>query len=237
MKPVILLVHKYADDVNNFGIGELYQVKSNYARSIINAGGVPLISARGDAATYARVCDGILFTGGCDLEPWRYGEENTASVCNHDLDEMELELFREFYSLNRPMFGICRGIQTINVALGGSLVQDIPTRCPEGIHAKILKKEATPPNHQITSVEGSIIRELFGETFLTNSHHHQSVKVCGEGLRATAAASDGVIEAVEHEDRPIFAVQWHPERMIGEENFDLENMLPLFRRFVDMCRE
>jgi len=133
------------------------------------------------------------------------------------------------------MMGVCRGIETINVALGGTLIQDIPSMVELSAHKQSLFPDK--PAHYVKSAEGSKMRELFGEEFIVNTHHHQAVKTCAPGFRATAVTDEGVIEAIEHESLPIIATQWHPERMIGEENFEMVNMMPLFEYFVELCKK
>ena len=236
MKPVILITNNYAVDPNNFGVGRYIRIKENFVNSILKAGGVPILSAHGDADTYAQIADGVLFSGGSDINPVRYGEKPYREDCCYkdDRDEMELAIFNSFYKLKKPMLGVCRGIQTINVALGGTLIQDIPSMVEMSAHKQNLFDK---PAHYVKSIQGSKIRELFGEEFIVNSHHHQAIKTCAPGLRVTAVTDEGVIEAVEHESLPIIATQWHPERMIGEENFEMENMMPLFEYFVELCKK
>lgn len=237
MKPVILITNNYATDPNNFGVGRYIRIKENFVNSILKAGGVPILSAHGDADTYARIADGVLFSGGQDINPIRYGEKpyKEGSKYLDERDERELAIVNSFYKLKKPMLGVCRGIQTINVALGGTLIQDIPTAVEMSAHKESLFSDK--PAHYVKSVEGSKIRELFGEEFIVNTHHHQSVKTCAPGFRATAFTDEGIIEAIEHESLPIIGTQWHPERMIGEENFEMENMMPLFEYFVELCRK
>jgi putative glutamine amidotransferase len=234
MKPIILITCKNRDD--DFGVGGLCYTPANYCNAIIRAGGIPLISALADAREYAQIADGILFTGSnCDVTPELYGQENRASnFCMASLDEMELALFEAFRSAGKPIFGICRGLQLINVALGGTLIQDIPQEVPDlTVHSAVYRKETI--YHPVTAVEGSLLGRLFGRNFQTNSYHHQAVLTCGAGLRATVSTEEGVIEAIEHESEPILGVQWHPERMMGQEQQDLPNMFPLFRHFIALC--
>ena len=236
MKPVILITMKFGD--SDFSVGGLYRCQSNYCRAIVQAGGIPVISALADAQDYANMADGILFTGSnCDIEPRLYGQENLGSVaCMPELDDMELRLFEAFSRRGKPILGICRGIQLINVALGGTLVQDIPREIPDlTVHDRIYRKEAAC--HPVVAKEGHLLYSLFGAEFLTNSFHHQAVKDLGQGLVVSAVSTDGVIEAIEHKTLPIFGIQWHPERMICEEDSGLPNMLPLFRHFVDLCKK
>ena len=237
MKPVILITNNYAVDPNNFGVGRYIRVKENFVNAILKAGGVPILSAHGDADTYARIADGVMFTGGSDINPVHYGEKPYMEGRSYvdERDEMEIAICKSFYELNKPMLGVCRGIQTINVALGGTIVQDIPTMVELSAHKQSLFPDK--PAHYVRSTEGSAMRKLFGEEFIVNTHHHQSVRDCAPGFRATAVTDEGVIEAIEHESLPIIGTQWHPERMIGDENFHMPSMIPLFKRFVDMIEK
>ena len=234
MKPVILLSHKFSD--KHWGLGRAYTCESNYCRALIRAGATPLITAGGDPKEMAAFADGVLFTGGMDIEPQRYGEANECDIrSDAELDEMEIRLCQAFYEANKPIFGICRGIQTVNVALGGTLYQDILTQIkPLGAHEGVLRSEW---RHMMKAVPGSTIERLFGAEFETNSFHHEAVKDLAKGMKAAAMTDEGLVEAIEHESRPILAVQWHPERMIGEETTGLTDMMPLFERFVEMCLE
>ena len=236
MKPLILITCKpKADD---FSVGGLCYTPANYCNAIIEAGGLPVISALANAEEYAELADGIVFTGStCDISPALYGQENRKSEsCSEALDEMELMLFNAFSERNKPILGICRGIQIINVALGGTLVQDIPDEVSAlTVHKKVYKKETQ--FHPVNAKADSLFGQLFGTSFMTNSYHHQAVKDCGKGLIPTVTTEEGIIEAVEHENKPIFAVQWHPERTIGQEQSELTNMMSLFRYFIDLCKK
>ena len=129
MKPVILITNNYATDPDNFGVGRYIRIKENYVNAVLRAGGVPILSAHGDADVYARIADGVILTGGQDIDPVRYGEQPYRDGGEYldERDEMDFAIFNSFYKLKKPMLGICRGAQAINVALGGTLVQDIPT--------------------------------------------------------------------------------------------------------------
>ena len=230
MKPIILLTHKYSDQ--HWGLGRSYTVESNYCRALIRAGALPLVTAGGDPEEMAEMADAILFTGGADIEPQRYGESNQFDIhSDHELDEMELGLVKAFYAARKPIFGICRGIQTVNVGTGGTLYQHVPGQITLSAHKQVY--EENKPQHLVHAAEGSCIGRLFGKEFMTNSYHHQAVKTMGPGMKAAATTDEGLIEAIEHETLPILAVQWHPERMIGEENVALPDMMPLFRYFVE----
>ncbi len=234
MKPVVLLSHKYSDQ--HWGLGRSYKVESNYCRALIGAGALPLMTCGGEPEEMAGLADGVLFTGGCDIEPQRYGEGNQFEIKpDFELDEMELAVFKAFFNAGKPIFGICRGIQLVNVAMGGTLYQDLPRQVTLGAHKPSF--ESGIDRHRLRATPGGFAERLFGREFETNSFHHQAVKVLGRGMKAAAVTDEGVVEAIEHETRPIMAVQWHPERMIGEENVDLPDMTPLFGYFADLCRK
>lgn len=148
-------------------------------------------------------CDALLLPGGGDIDPALYGQENAGSVgVKPERDRLEAEAFRLFVQLKRPVFGVCRGAQMINVLLGGTLHQDIPGHRKEGDDELKHGSRTVDP----------LLLSLYGERLVVNSTHHQSVDRLGEGLRAVQWADDGTVEAIRHETLPIFAVQWHPER-------------------------
>lgn len=238
MKPIILVTNKPEQDPRDFGVGEIYTVRSNYCRAILRAGGIPLMDLGGDPEDYAEIADGVLFTGGRqDIVPSLYRDENRKALnCDPELDAYELKLFDTFFRRKKPIMGICRGHQLINVALGGSLIQDIPDEIPER-KAHQGEPVGNIHMHTVKTTPGSLVHSLFGEEIKTNSHHHQAVKVCGKGLIASGVTDDGVIEAIEHTEFPIYGVQWHPERQMGEENEDLTDMMPLFEHFINQCKK
>ena len=158
--------------------------------------------------------DGLLIPGGEDVNPLVYGEEPVMQVkyVNRTKDLFEIALVKEMMAQGKPVFGICRGHQVINVALGGTLVQDIPTQTDSKIshlQAMEIRSELT---HSAKVEPGSILHKIFGrDTIQVNTYHHQSVKTPAPGMKVTAWAPDGMIEAMESEDGNVFSVQWHPE--------------------------
>ena len=191
-----------------------------YVTALENAGLIPLIVpplSRGDAA--AAILDsvsGLVLTGGEDVDPARYGEKRHEKVrsVNAARDATEAALVEEAKVRGKPVLAICRGIQILNVALGGTLVQDIPSQ----VGTQIAHDEDTPRDarsHEISAEPGSLIAKAVGtEHFSVNSFHHQSVKRVADGMRVTARSPDGVIEGLEStEDWWVMAVQWHPEEM------------------------
>lgn len=161
---------------------------------------------------------GLALSGGPDIHPRRYGEEPTAGLGEVDefLDLMEFMAVRLAFEKDLPVLGICRGIQALNVALGGTLYQDIPSQAPDGIcHTPKTDKAAT--THTVSIAAGSRLRRIMGRSEIrVNGKHHQAVRDPAPGLSAAARARDGVVEAVERPQRRwIVGVQWRPPRASG----------------------
>lgn len=203
MKKVALTM---SQDEKDFYLRRRYiDYLSNNCRGV-----VPIIlPPTNDASTireYAQMADGLILTGGGDIDPQIYGEQKEkACVEIHRVrDEFEISLTNEMLLLDKPILGICRGMQVINVTLGGTLWQDFDVV----VHAHICAKT---PIHDIRLSDK--MRDIIGcDTILTNSYHHQSVKSLGMGLTAVAFSADGHIEAVYGEDYPFLCgIQWHPE--------------------------
>ena len=172
-------------------------------------------------------CDGIVFTGGPDIDPARYGKEEERKYCGEvDIprDEMEFALFDHAVSLNMPVLGICRGMQLINVALGGSLYTDISTFIKTDIeHRRVEDRDSV---HGLVITPGSMLMKITDHLEGTvNSAHHQAVDRLSGDLAKSATSPDGIIEAIEWstpQSRPfLFAVEWHPERMEHSSVFSL----------------
>lgn len=150
-------------------------------------------------------CDGLLLPGGGDVDPARYGQENRGSLgIDRERDALEFAALETALRLGIPVLGICRGCQLLNVALGGTLHQDIPD------HRAI--SEGVDRLHPSRTVDPVLIA-LYGGEFIINSSHHQAVDRPGEGFRPVQWAPDGTVEAIRHESLPLFGVQWHPERL------------------------
>ena len=173
----------------------------NYQRAIHQAGG------RSCFGKDFSGCDALLLPGGGDLEPWRYGQENTNSRnLDPERDTAEMELVDFFLSAHKPVLGICRGLQTINVFFGGTLIQDISG------HGTVNGMDRL---HLVRSIPSPITDTYCGNC-MVNSAHHQAVERLGSGLTAVQWADDGIIEAIVHQKYPIYGVQWHPERLENE---------------------
>lgn len=212
MKPLILLTGE--DGVDMRSPNPFHFVKRSYGNAVSGAGGLAVLALEPRLVDdYVAMADGLLLTGGVDIHPGRYQDvfmdydpnsgQPAPYVISVTRDSMDFLLCKAFLKAGKPIFGIGRGMQVINVVFGGSLYQDIE-----------LVMELDHPvgqDHKVEIAEDSIIHRLYGKEMTVNSYHHQAIKDLGEGLRATAVAEDGIIEAIEHEILPVFGVQWHPE--------------------------
>lgn len=199
-----------------------------YAQSVAHAGGVPVwLSRKADPGDLATALDGVLIAGGQDIDPRMYGElpGPHSTVLDPARDRFEAELVRAALRLHRPVLGICRGIQLINVALGGSLVGDLAIGDGES-HA-FLGYPAWHRSHGVQLATGSRLAAMLGAFATVNSYHHQCIHRLGDGLVATGRAPDDVIEAVELPGADVIGVQWHPE-MLHEPD-------PVFNWLIDRC--
>jgi len=188
----------------------------NYVRAIEAAGGRVCITR-----SETTVCDALLLPGGGDVEPWRYGQiDRFSAALDPERDEAELMLLRRFTGLRKPVLGICRGVQIINVFFGGTLRQDLPGHSAE---------KGKDRMHAVQTVP-SFLRDICGEICTVNSAHHQAVDIVGAGLRPLQWAADGTVEALCHDLLPIWGLQWHPERLPGE----LGGCV--FKAFLSMCK-
>ena len=206
----------------------------SYVAAVIAAGGLPVVAY---CPQVSLDYDGLLLTGGGDIEPSLFSAQNDGSEdIDYDRDLAELELLGAFLALNKPVLGICRGHQVINVGLGGTLKQHIGDdlcrfhrRTPDHDGDKV---------HSVYSVENSWYRETYGTVFSVNSSHHQALDRLGEGLTPVLWSESGVIEAVEHASFPIISTQFHPERMTGNnQRPDTVDGKAIFDRFLSLCRK
>ena len=213
----------------------------DYVESVRRAGGEPRVldPSMDRPEVVAAEIGGLLLTGGVDVDPARYGEEPLPSVVNlePDRDAFEFGLLQAARALNLPVFGICRGIQVMNVALGGTLVQDIPTQMSGSLEHSI-PSPSFAVAHEIWVSKGSLLWTLMQEKMAdsdgcsVNSRHHQAVKEVAPGFEVTATAPDGVIEAIECPHSTFcLGVQWHPENFWRTGEFR-----PLFEGFIEACR-
>lgn len=218
-----------------------------YMDGIMGAGGTPVMLPLTDDADalgeLVDACDGILFTGGQDVAPELYGDKPTEAYLatkpelSPERDHMETMLLRLTLDADKPILGICRGIQFINAALGGTLWHDLPTEHPSGVEHH-MKPPYDQFGHTVTLVEGTPLADLMvragqGTRIAVNSYHHQAVRTVAPELRTMATADDGVIEALYRPaSRFCWAVQWHPEFL---HRVDIRSRM-IFGAFVDAAR-
>lgn len=211
-----------------------------YMDGIKQAGGIPMIlpltSDDDDLEAIVDLYDGFLFTGGHDLSPQLYGED-LSKECGEisiERDEMEIALFPLVYQKNKPALGICRGIQLMNVALGGTLYQDLPTQFSSSLEHH-QKPPYDEPIHCVTILKDTPLYDLLNEeTIQVNSYHHQAIKDLAKALDVMATSKDGLIEAVYAKNKTfIQAIQWHPEFMYLK---DYHSQM-IFKQFVRACQK
>ena len=195
----------------------------DYRQSILHVGGeIRIIDPSMAVAEALAGVDGLLLTGGGDVEPARYGESPHERLEDVDAarDEFEMALIADARRQDLPIFAICRGVQVLNVAAGGTLVQDIPSQVPGAVNHSLVVPPHPPYElaHEVWVEKDSLLAKLMGERLVgsdtcdVNSRHHQAVKAVGAGYRVSATAPDGVIEAIEDPSaRFCLGVQWHPE--------------------------
>jgi putative glutamine amidotransferase len=233
LKPVIGITPSHNtenDDLN---------MRPTYLRAVAAAGGLPLIlpleTSEEDLKQLLSLCQGFLFSGGPDVHPFVYGQETHLHCGNisPERDRMESRLLSLAMEAGKPIFGICRGIQLINTALGGDLYQDIPSQAERDF--PVCHQQAPAyryPSHHVTIEKGSLLYDITGglTTIEVNSMHHQAVRTPAPGLVPCAHSTDGLIEALEKPDYPfLLAVQWHPEYLWPSK----EEAAALFKRFVE----
>ena len=212
---------------------------SDYLESVKRAGASVLdVAVDDDPATVVARMDGLVLTGGGDIAPALYGAvpHATYAAAEAGRDAFEIAMVRAASAAGKPIFAICRGMQVLNVALGGDLVQNIPTEVNGALNHD-LREPRFAIAHEVWASKGSRLSALMQEKLEdaeqcpVNSRHHQAVRHLGEGLEVVATAPDGVIEAVERPGPFCLGVQWHPENFWRTGEFR-----PLFEGFVDACR-
>jgi putative glutamine amidotransferase len=214
-------------------LGRSVQSDLDYVKGVISAGGVPMILPPVVEPRMVEVLldgiDGLLLSGGSDLDPDYYGEECAPElgVTIPERDAFEMALVRLALGRGMPVFGICRGMQVLNVALGGTLYQDLSSQLGKDILNHWQETPKWHPAHDIEVLHDSHLAEITGcQNAKVNSYHHQGIKELGDGLAVSARSSDGVIEAVEYRDLTdqwLIGVQWHAEimREVGMEHQNL----------------
>jgi putative glutamine amidotransferase len=209
----------------------------DYVRAVWDAGGLPLVLPvlrEEGAAALVELVDGVLLTGGGDVDPAMYGQDRTEPLIDVDprRDVIESALVRNSIDRHRPLLAVCRGVQMLNVALGGSLIPDLPSA---GWASHDQQAPSADPHHDVSIDPDSRIGRAIGRsTVAVNSFHHQAVRTEAPSLKVVARASDGLVEAVELVDstRWVVGVQWHPEMMVPNH----PAQWGLFRALVEEAR-
>ncbi|PYG87206.1 putative glutamine amidotransferase [Ruminiclostridium sufflavum DSM 19573] len=234
-KPVIGITaaHDFEKDTSS--------LKGDYYEAITQCGAVPvLIPATEEKAVWAEylhISDGIIFSGGPDVDAVYFGKGNMpyANEISPVRDSMEIFIAKQALAADKPVLGICRGIQIINIAAGGRIFQDIYAE--NAADKQLLKHSQQAPRwfqiHNINILGGTILHNVFGEDALrVNSFHHQAVSKIAPGFTINAYADDGIIEAISHEGKKFaLGVQWHPENLWRKDCIHLK----LFERLVSVC--
>lgn len=234
-KPVIGLTPAHAIE------NDAVSLMPTYIRAVENAGGVPVIFplelSVENLTVLANLCQGFIFTGGPDPHPFLWGEDihKGCGPISVKRDQMELSLLSIAMEQKKPILGICRGAQLINIGLGGDIYQDIDSQ----YHAvfPIAHHQPLPPtstSHHIDVREGSLLEEISGTNgrIQVNSNHHQAIRKLAPNMVVGGIAPDGLIEEIERKDYPfLIGVQWHPEYLCETDNTSRN----LFRRFVEVC--
>lgn len=232
MKPIIGVT----TDVNDAGTQTL---GSSYIEAIVRAGGVPFIVPTGideDVQRVASVLDGLVLTGGEDVDPVHFGEDPHPQLgkVTPERDSAELLLARQMLNANKPILGICRGMQLLNVVFGGGVYQDMTAQYEKPLvqHKQLSKRRYAA--HDVKVEPKTKLQAIAGKDLIrVNSFHHQAVKDVARPLIASAAANDGIIEAVESTEHTfVIGLQWHPEELA--KNGDAMS-LRVFESFVNAC--
>ena len=222
---------------SELGLSEEEKIRPAYMEYVRMYGGEPVcldpVTEPEKITEMAEAYDGFLFTGGQDVDPSCYGAEREPECeeASELRDTFEILLARECMRIGKPVFGICRGLQLLNVAYGGTLIQDIPkTIRTEIVHSQL--NRTVKYAHAVQAVPGTVYAQILGEeAFMVNSFHHQCAKTVAPGFRVSILSPDGIIEGIECISLPqIKAVQWHPERMDENEPFSKALMEDFLRR-------
>ena len=206
------------------------QAVVNYVDAVIRSGARAEVGTSFNPDEY----DGLLLPGGCDVNPARYGKSRIPEeTTDDDLDVIQFDALARFLEAGKPVLGICRGHQLLNVAFGGTLIQHLPG-------AEKHQSLATGEDnlHTIHIADHTFLHPIYGSSCSVNSTHHQGIDIPGKGLVIAARSEDGVVEALEHESLPVWSVQFHPERMcFRNRRDDAADGSGIFRFFLERCRE
>ena len=203
-----------------FGTNYVDYIQKNYIDGITNANALPIVLPIGNpklAKNYIDSVDALVLAGGQDVSPLYFGEDPQINLheTDSDRDAFEVALVLEAIKQEKPILGICRGLQIINVALGGTLYQDLNSQYQDlNVRHNQYPTKWYTPTHRLILKRVSWLQNFLDDQSLVNSFHHQAVKKLGDGLQLDAVSTDNVVEAFSDESRRIYAVQWHPEMLL-----------------------
>lgn len=233
MKPLIGVTSSIKED-------RLLITGLDYVMSMEWAGGTPLVLPNlTDEEAMDKIAaslDGLLVTGGKDIDPTLFGEEPHVKLgeVSPQRDHFEMQIVKRMMQLNKPILGICRGCQILNVTAGGDLYQDIHAQNDKPLLQHYQVAPRYHVSHFIDVVEGSLLHQISGsQRYKVNSFHHQALRKVAEGFEVTARASDGIIEAFESKNHKfVLGVQWHPENLLKKDDLYAQK---LFQAFIEAC--
>ena len=237
-RPLIGVTASFYPNENNPPLSQ-QSVNRDYVLGVIKAGGMPvIIPAMWETElieAYAEQLDGLMVPGGEDVDPKYYGQEPHEKLgrLSPIRDHTEITLIRKMAELGKPIFGICRGMQMINVAFGGDMIQDIPSAIENCLKHMGDMQYRSKPVHSVALTPGSRVHGIFGKDEIqVNTFHHQAIDRLAEGFEVTGRSPEGIAEAFENAQAKIWGVQWHPENMVEA----YPEFLGLFQSFVNDCK-
>lgn len=233
MKPVIGITSNVEFDLK-------HTLSNDYLQAVINAGGIPFvipIGVENDVRQIAEKLDGLVLSGGGDIDPTLFGEEPHQKLgsISPGRDSSEMALIQRFLEIDKPILAICRGIQILNIAAGGDMFQDIHSQTDNELIQHSQNATRYHYSHYVKVEKNSLLENIAGQTkFKVNSFHHQAVRNVATPFIVSARASDGIIEAIESpQHKFVLGVQWHPEPLaLNEDNISKA----IFKRFIDSCQ-
>ncbi|RNA69847.1 gamma-glutamyl-gamma-aminobutyrate hydrolase family protein [Alteribacter keqinensis] len=231
-KPIIGITSSYVDD-------RTLQTSYDNIRSVLRAGGTPFVlpnvTNQDHMSNYVNTVDGIVVTGGGDIDPTLFGEEPhpNLGLIHPDRDVFEVDLLKEAMKQDKPILAICRGCQILNIAAGGDMYQDIYTQMDHALLQHTQRAPRSHGSHFIEVTEGSLLHSISKQKkYKVNSFHHQTVREMAPGFNVIARSSDQVIEAFQSTKHTfVLGVQWHPECMTDEPS------VRLFKAFIEACEK
>lgn len=237
MKPIVGIAgYQYYKEHNSDYFYDLEISPKGVTDHLRKAGALPIIiplSKPEDAKSYVDKIDALVIPGGDDVSPIYYGEEPLSKLGKNSpkRDLFDLALIKEAHKQQKPILGICRGLQIINVAFGGSLYQDLSYKASVNVQHE-QKTDLKYETHSVMIEKDSFLSNIYVSKLMVNSYHHQAIKRIAPNFKVTAKSTDGIIEAIEHTDQKIYAVQWHPELM-AKHNSEHQKVFDAFVKSIE----